>query len=225
MVTLPDVTLNLVMGNATCGQLELGGLGGYIDATQCSFLVNLVGPCACAPAAPTAPAVAAPAVSPAPVAAPSPVVVAPSPVVVAPSPIVAPTLPPNPGYPACSICGAGKTVTANITLSLPIIGDIGCYLLQEGALSGLVSPDNCTLLQFAVQQCACAPEAPAAPAVAAPAVSPAPVAAAPVAPTAPAIVSPAPTKPPTKSPSTSAANQFALASALSIVLLGITAFF
>jgi hypothetical protein len=116
--------------------------------------------------APVLPATPAPvaAVTPAPVlpATPAPVAaVTPAPAVPAtPAPVtVAPSagLPESPGFPACDVCGAGKSVTnPDAVVTLPDQDPTSCAQVQLGGQLGFIEAIYCPIVVSFLVPCGCA---------------------------------------------------------------------
>lgn len=92
-----------------------------------------------------------------------------------PAPVVAGTpapvtLPPNPGYPACSVCGQGKVISIpSGVVAAPGQPVTTCDVFQQVGELGYINPDVCGLVSAVAGNCGCVDSAASA--------TPAPVAA------------------------------------------------
>ena len=67
------------------------------------------------------------------------------------------TLPPNPSYPSCSVCGSAQKVialAANVTI--PTVGILNCSYLEFLGQAGYISPSTCPLIPVLMGPCDCA---------------------------------------------------------------------
>jgi hypothetical protein len=67
-----------------------------------------------------------------------------------------PSIPPNPGYPACSVCGEGKVISLpDVILTIPSIGEVDCFTFQGAGIIGYVDPEQCPLVVLFSGPCNC----------------------------------------------------------------------
>jgi hypothetical protein len=126
-----------------------------------------------------------------------------------PTPLAPVALPPNPGFPACSVCGVGMVISnPSGIVAPPQRENTTCAVFQEAGQLGYIDPLFCPVVFAVASNCGCVPgtlapisSAPVTPAPVPVTPAPVPVTTAPVLPVTPAPVTKAPT---TKAPTSAA---------------------